>query len=634
MSAPVWPQPASSIARSKARDVAAMSLEELLNVEVTSVSRRPERLSDAPASIFVISAEDIRRSGVTTLPEALRLAPNLHVAQGHASDYSISARGFNNSAANKLLVLIDGRSVYTPLFSGVFWDVQDVLLEDVDRIEVISGPGGTVWGTNAVNGVINVITRSAKETRGGLVAAGAGNREFGGALRYGGTFGDSGSYRVYGKHTDRDATRTASGMTKTDSWHQSQTGFRADWGGARDQFTVQGDVYKGSMGQPLPGTISVTGFALALDTISVSGANLITRWGRTLDSGSSISLQAYFDHTERTVPPTFSENLNIADVQFQHSLARAGMHEVTWGAQYRHAMDRVGNSAIVAFLPARENQTWLSLFAQDEITLHKDLKLTLGVRAERNDYTGYEFLPNARLAWSVAPDHLLWTAATRTVRAPSRLDRDTFVPGAAPFLLTGGATVRSEVANVYEIGYRGRPARQVSYSITAFHADYDHLRTQEIAPSGTSIFFASEMEGETSGLEMWGTYHVLPTWRLRAGFTTLNEKLKLKPGSNDVTAPAAQEGRDPSRTWMVGSSLDLPYRMELDVRARHVSALAIPVVPSYTAVDLRLGWKARRGLDLSITAQNLFDDGHAEFTDPVTRTEFQRAVFFKAVTQF
>lgn len=614
-------------------DLATMSLEELLKVEVTSVSKKPEPLSNAAASIFVITNEDIRRSGATTLPEALRLAPNLHVAQAHASGYMITARGFANSAANKLLVLIDGRSVYTPLFSGVFWDAQDVLLEDVDRIEVISGPGGTLWGTNAVNGVINVITRSSKETQGGLIAAGAGNREFGAAVRYGGTFGANGSYRVYGKHTDRENTRTASGTPKDDAWNRSQLGFRADWGDTRDQFVAQGNAYSGSFGQPLPGTIS-TGVPLALDTIAISGANLRTRWDRRLDDGSNISVQAYFDRTERTVPPTFAEDLNIVDVQFHHSLSPRGMHSVTWGAEYRYAMDRVTNSAIIAFLPARENQTWLSLFGQDELALREDLRLTLGARVERNDYTGYEFLPNARLAWMVTPDHLLWTAATRTVRAPSRLDRDTFVPGAAPFLLAGGPDVRSEIAKVYELGYRGQPAPRMSYSATVFYADYDHLRTQEIAPSGTSLFFGSGMEGHTKGVEMWGSWHVMPTWRLRAGFTALSENLRLKPGSNNVTAPAAQEGRDPRRTWMIRSSHDLFHDTEIDVIARHVAELPTFAVPDYTAVDLRVGWQAQRNLELSVTAQNLFGSGHAEFTDPVTRSAFQRGIFLKMVSRF
>jgi iron complex outermembrane receptor protein len=297
-------------------------------------------------------------------------------------------------------------------------------------------------------------------------------------------------------------------------------------------------------------------------------------------------------------------------------------------------MDRLTNSPIVAFLPARENQTWLSVFAQDEIALKENLFLTLGARIERNDYTGYEFLPNARLAWSVAPHHLLWTAATRTVRAPSRLDRDTFVPGTAPFLLTGGPDVRSETANLYEIGYRGRPVSRLSYSVTAFHADYDHLRTQEIAPSGTSLFFGSGMKGTTDGIETWGTFQASARWRLRGGLTLLDERLRLKSGSNDVTAPRAQEGRDPKRTWMLASSHDLPRRVEVDVRVRYVSELPDPGVPPYTAVDVRLGWTPRADLELSLTGQNLFGSGHAEFTDAVTRTEFQRAVFFKVLSRF
>lgn len=605
-----------------------------MEVEVTSVSKRPERLAEAAASIYVITGDDIRRSGARTLPEALRLAPNLHVAQAHASGYAITARGLNNTAANKLLVLIDGRSVYTPLFSGVFWDVQDVLLEDVERIEVISGPGSTLWGTNAVNGVINVITRSARDTQGTLLAAGAGNREFGGAARYGGSLGSNGGYRLYAKHLDHDHTWTGSGMAKTDAWHKTQAGFRADWGGARDQFTLQGDAYRGSMGQPLPGTISIAGITLALDTIPVSGANLIARWARALEGGSSVSVQAYVDYTERTVPPTFSENLTTTDVQVQHSLRPIGLHTITWGAQYRYARDRVDNSEFVAFLPARVNQTWLSLFAQDEIALSSTVKMTLGARLERNDYTGYEFLPTARLSWALAPDHLLWTAFTRTVRAPSRLDRDTFVPGTPPFLLTGGAPVRSEIAKVYEVGYRGRPLKSLSYSATVFRADYDHLRTQEIAASGTSVFFGSGMEGETTGVEMWALYQVLPTWRLRGGLTFLDERLRLKAGSNDFTAPRAQEGRDPERTWMVASSVDLTHRIELDMRLRYVSALTGPPVPAYSAADLRIGWNVRKDLELSVTGENLFDNGHAEFTDAVTRTEFRRSVFFKILTRF
>jgi len=620
------------------RDLADLSLEELGNIQITSVSKRAERLSDAAASVFVITAEDIRRSGVTNLPEALRLAPNLQVAQVNADGYAISARGFNGSAANKLLVLIDGRSVYTPLFAGVFWDVQDVMLEDVERIEVISGPGGTLWGVNAVNGVVNVITRSAKSTQGGLVAAGVGGRENDVALRYGDSVGADGNYRVYGKYFDRNHTFTADGSTKDDALHRGQAGFRADWDRPGDQFMVQGNAYRGPEGQPLPGAIA-TGASFTLGTISLSGANLTTRWGHALEGGSNVVVQAYYDRTERSVPPTFAETLDIFDVQFQHSMRLAGSHAVVWGGEYRYSFDRLENSSFFAFLPASLNQRWASLFAQDETTLARDLRLTLGARVERNDYTGNEFLPNARLAWKFAPDHLLWTAASRTVRAPSRFDRDPFVPNPPPanppLLLAGGPDFRSEVAKVYELGYRGQPATSISYSVTVFHADYDHLRTQDFAPSGTFLLvLGNGMEGTTNGVEMWGNYQASRTWRLSAGLTGLRETLQLKPGTIDTANSVTQGGQNPAHSWMLRSSLDLPYQSEVDVTVRHVSALANPTVPAYTTGDLRYGWRPRRDLELSVTGQNLFGGEHAEFTAPATRTQFGRSVFFKVLGRF
>jgi len=615
------------------RDLADLSLEELGNIQITSVSKRAERLSDAAASVFVITGEDIRRSGVTNLPEALRLAPNLQVAQVNANGYAISARGFNGSAANKLLVLIDGRSVYTPLFAGVFWDVQDVMLEDVERIEVISGPGGTLWGVNAVNGVVNVITRSAKSTQGGLVAAGVGGRENDGALRYGDSVGADGDYRIYGKYFDRNHTFTANGTTKDDALHRGQAGFRADWDRPGDQFMVQGNAYRGREGQPLPGAIA-TGASFTLGTISLSGANLTTRWGHALEGGSNVVVQAYYDRTERTVPPTFAETLDIFDVQFQHLLRLADSHAVVWGGEYRYSLDRLENSSFFAFLPASVNQRWASLFAQDETTLAKDLRLTLGARVERNDYTGNELLPNARLAWKFASDHLLWTAAARTVRAPSRFDRDPFVPGNPPFLLAGGPDFRSEVAKVYEVGYRGQPATSISYSVTVFHADYDHLRTQDVAPSGTFLVLGNGMEGTTNGVEMWGNYQAARTWRLSAGLTGLRETLQLKPGTIDTANSVAQGGQNPAHSWMLRSSLDLPYQSEVDVTVRHVSALANPEVPAYTTGDLRYGWRPRRDLELSVTGQNLFGGEHAEFTAPATRSQFGRSVLFKVLGRF
>ncbi len=613
-----------------ASNLADMSFEELANIQITSVSKKAERLADAAASVFVITAEDIRRSGAISLPEALRLAPNLQVAQASSSGYAISARGMNgsnSSAPNKLLVMIDGRSVYTPLFSGVFWDVQDVMLEDVERIEVISGPGGILWGVNAVNGVINIITHSAKNTEGPLLIAGAGNSGSDVAFRYGGTLGGDGNYRIYGKRLDRKHTSREDGAEVRDAWHKNQVGFRADWDRPGGQLTVQGNAYSGGIGQPEPGAIAISGVNLALDTISVSGTNLTTRWTHFLEDGANLSFQAYYDRTKRTIPPTFSETLDIVDLQFQHSMQQAGMHSVTWGANYRYSMDRVSNSQYFAFLPADVDQKWASIFAQDEMALRDDLRLTIGARLERNDYTGNEFLPSARLAWKFAPDHMLWTAASRAVRAPSRLDRDAYIPGAPPFLLDGGRNARSEVAQVYEIGYRGKPAARLTYSVTAFHNVYDHLRTQEIAPSGTFLVFANEMEGKASGIEMWSTYQALPSWRLSAGFTALNERLRLKPGSNDIAGPNAS-GKNPEHTWQVRSTWNIAEDRELDFTVRHVAALQDPAVPSYTAVDARFGWQLQPDLELSVTGQNLLDS-HAEYGPVATRSEIPRSIFVK-----
>ncbi|HSV53802.1 MAG TPA: TonB-dependent receptor [Burkholderiaceae bacterium] len=605
--------------------LADMSIEELVNIEITSVSRKAERLADAAASVFVITGEEIRRSGVTTLPEALRLAPNLQVAQSSASSYAINARGLSASS-NKLLVLIDGRSVYTPVHSGVFWDMQDVLLEDVDRIEVISGPGATLWGVNAVNGVINIITQSAKDTQGSLVAAGAGNRGNATAFRHGGTLGADTSYRLYGKYLDHESSKKEDGSKVHDAWHRSQIGFRADWANSNDRWTVLGNAYEGSSAQPVAPSSTV-----ARDTNTFSGTNLAAHWARQLDGGASLSLQAYYDHTKRTVPPIFGQSLGIFDVQAQHALAPAGSHAMVWGMQYRQSRDRNANSVQLAFLPANVNQQWTALFAQDEIRLRENLRLTMGARVEHNDYTGNEFLPSARLAWKLAPDHLLWTAASRTVRAPARLDVDTYSPAQPPFVIAGGPLVRSEVARVFEVGYRGQPAARVSFSATLFRTTYDHLLTLERAPSGV-FTFENKMQGRAHGIEMWGNYQATPRWRLSAGLTALKEKLWLKPGGTALTTPGATAGKDPSHTWTVRSAWNIAADRELDLAVRHVASLSNPSVSAYTALDARFAWKLRPDLELSVTGQNLFSR-HSEYGAVNTRSELPANVFVKLLWQ-
>lgn len=614
-------------------DLTELSLQDLMKIEITSVSKRAQPLSDAAASIFVITRDDIRRSGATSLPEALRLAPNLEVARASAYGYAISARGFNDSSTNKLLVLIDGRSIYTPLFGGVFWDVQDLMLEDIERIEVISGPGGTLWGTNAVNGVINIITRTADATQGQLVSAGAGTRESNAAIRHGGTIGTNGRYRVYARYYDGHDTETAAGSAKDDSINRLQVGFRSDWRRGSDELTFLGNAYRGTEGQPLPGTVVLEGIELDLGIIPLSGVNLLGRWKRPLQNGD-VTVQAYYDRTERTVPPTFAETLDIFDVQIQHTTQLGSRHSFSWGGGYRQSHDELANGVIFGFLPADLTQKWVSGFAQDEIALSDRLRATAGLRIEHNDYTGRELLPNVRLAWKQNDAHLFWGAASRAVRAPARLDRDAFVPSSPPFLLAGGADVRSEIGNVFELGYRGQAAAAVTLSATAFHTVWDHLRTQELAPSQTHYIFGSGMEGTTTGVEVWASYQPTTWWRVTGGFRGLHQDLTIKDWSNDAAAVANQEGRDPARTWRLRSSFDVSKRGEVDVMLRHVSELSLPVVPSYTAMDVRFGWRVRPDLELSLTGQNLLGDGHGEFTDVTYRTELRRGVFFKLVKTF
>ncbi|MES3022603.1 MAG: TonB-dependent receptor [Pseudomonadota bacterium] len=607
-------------------DIADLSIEELSNIQITSVSKKPERIADAAAAVFVITADDIRRAGARSVAEALRLAPNLQVAMVSASAHAITARGLNgsnNSSPNKLLVLIDGRSVYSPLFSGVFWDVQDVLLEDIERIEVVSGPGGTLWGVNAVNGVINITTRAAGQSKGALLALAAGERGSEAAFRYGKGDAD-GAWRVYGKALGRRHGERADGRDNEDAWHKNQIGFRADWTRGADRFSLHGDAYTGSEGQPEPGTISVDGTALKLGMVNMSGANLSGQWRHALDGGASLSVQAYLDHSKRSVDPTYAETLNIVDLQFQHTLRELGRHSLVWGASARHARDRVSNGEVVAFLPGNVNQNWTSLFAQDEIRLGESVRATLGARIERNVYTGNEFLPTLRLAWKAAPNHALWAGASRTVRAPSRLDADAFIPARPPYLLQGGPGVRSELATVFELGYRGQPSPALSWSATLFHNDYKHLRTLELDPGMTFLTFGNQMKGKASGIEMWGTWQMAQRWRLSAGLFGLHQRLTLLPGAFDTAAPQASR-KDPSHTAQLRASFSVSDDKEFDVALRRVGKLDNPAVPAYTALDMRFGWQLGPSLSLALSGQNL-TGGHGEYGPLATRIEVPRSV--------
>lgn len=604
-------------------DIAELSLEELANIQVTSVSKRSESLSAAAASIFVITGNDIRRAGATSLPEALRLAPNLQVARVDARNYAVTARGYSSPFENKLLVLVDGRTVYSPLFSGVFWDVQDVVLDDVERIEVISGPGATLWGANAVNGVINIITKSSAATQGALLTTTLGKEARDGAVRYGGKLGGAGHYRAYAKHAENDDTHAAAGATSPTGWHRDQAGFRTDWG---DGITVQGDVYDARLRQA------------NTRNIEVSGANLLGRVARTFADGSSATVQLYWDHTERDQPNAFHERLDTFDLQLQHAVRLDGNHHVVWGGGYRLGHDRVENGPLFGFLPGTLNLRWANVFAQDEIALRDDLRLTAGLKVEDNNYTGVEVLPTLRLAWSPRPASLVWTSLSRAVRAPSRIDRDLYSPirppvmnGVPQYAVAGGPGFDAETANVFELGYRARPTASLSYSTTLFFSRYDRLRTLEPNPSGPGSVFENLADGLTRGIEAWATWQVADAWRLSGGGVVQRIGTALQPGSRDLSGTTGLFTSDPTHYWQVRSSYDIGTGQDLDVTLRHVGALPRPGVPAYTAVDARWGWRIRRGVELSIIGQNLFDPRHAEFGAPATRSEYERSLAVRVV---
>ena len=591
-----------------------LSLEELANLQITSVSRRSERLSDAAASVYVITAEAIRRSGASSLPQALRLAPNLQVAQVDANQYAISARGFNNAIGNKLLVLIDGRTAYTPFYSGVFWDQQDLVLADVERIEVISGPGATLWGANAVNGVINVITRTARDTQGPLVSVEGGAKEGQAIGRYGGRLGDSGHWRIYAKRLERQDTRTRAGVAVGDGWDERQAGFRYDWSAAQDTVTVQGDAYsaKGqTRGSP----------PLVFTPLQVGGSNLLARWSRQLAPDSALAVQAYYDSSRRDDAVLYRPHEDISDIEFQHGFAAEGQ-QLLWGAGYRQARDDLEPGFFFGFRPSHSTLTWSNLFVQDDIHVASTIELTLGLKVERNDFTGSELLPSLRLAWKPATEQLLWTALSRAVRAPSPLDRDILLPPRPPYLIDGGPNFEAEVAYVAELGWRAKPTDTISYSATLFQNWWERLRSGQPPPEA---HVQNMIAGTTSGFEAWGSWQATPAWRLTAGFNVLSENLHVEAGSTDPVGPSAL-GNDPHGQWSLRSSFDIDPTQELELALRHVGVLPTPRVPAYYATDLRYGWRVRPGWTFSVVGRNLFGAPHPEFEAAPGRSVIARSL--------
>lgn len=629
-----------------------LSLEALLDIEVTSVSKRPEKLSEAASAIQVITGSDIRRSGASSIPEALRLANNLHVAQKGSHAWSISARGFNTDSANKLLVLMDGRTVYTPLFSGVFWDVQDYLLEDIDRVEVISGPGGTLWGANAVNGVINITSKSAKETQGVYVEGGGGTelRGFGG-VRYGGTLTSNVFFRVYGKYFDRDGAVFPDGSDAPDSWKMGRGGFRMDAECAsQNTFTLQGDYYGGDE------NISTGGKA------RVGGGNILGRWTRVFSEDSDMSLQLYYDRTHLDIPVPANafapagrlvDDLDTYDVDFQHRFRLSARNQFIWGLGYRFTHDEVENAPGLAFFPTTLDQHLFSGFVQDEITLVPErLKVIIGTKLEHNDYTGLEVVPSARIVWTPTERQTVWTAVSRAIRAPSRIDRDIRLPtpGAAPVvenLLIGGADFESETVIAYELGYRAQLGSNFSASLATFFNNYDDVRSTSLSPPDPvfglpfPLFYENNLEGQTYGFELSVDYRMLDWWRLRGGYTFLEADIHVKPGRADFNN-ALNETADPRHQFSLRSSMDLPGNLELDAGLRWVDSFqfnnsSVPdTVPSYFELDVRLAWRPTKNLEVSIVGQNLLHDHHLEYViaSPNPREEIERSVYGKLTWRF
>ncbi len=610
---------AASIPAARAQSVEALgklSIEELAHVEVTSVTKSPEPLSQAAASVYVITADDIIRSGATTLPEVLRLAPNLEVARLNAYNWAITARGFNSPESdNKLLVLIDGRSVYSPLADTVFWDAVDVPLDNIERIEVISGPGGTLYGANAVNGVINIITKDSHDTQGGLADVGAGTMDRAGTLRYGGRIGNNATYRVYGYGFDRGSTRPySSSDASNDAFFGGQSGFRVDGNRGANAYTIEGDLYD---------------HGIADGGGHLWGGNLNGYWSRRLENGSTVKLQAYYENDNQAVP-SVSEKLATYDVQGQQNVT-LGPNRLVWGVEARAWQEGLFSPGPFLFAQPTKSLYLANAFAQDEFSLRQNLILTLGLKAEYYTYTGVAPLPSVRLGWQATPNVFLWSAVSRAIRTPSRIDRELEDPG----FLAPSPTFQSEKLTAYELGYRGQPTDRTSLSISAYYNVYDDLRTDAFTNGGLPIVLMNGLAGDTYGIEAWATYSVFDWWRLKPGVDWLHKNLDLQPGATDFSE-LQSAGQDPAYQAQLRSEMNLSATVELDAALRDVGEVSRSQVPSYVEADLRVAWHASPKTTLEIDGFNLLHAYHLEVFDPSTSPPryIPRSVFVRVRTSF
>ncbi len=646
---------------STAVDLTQLSFEELGQIKVTSVSKKSESLSGAAAAVHVITQDDLRRSGVTSLAAALRMAPGLDVAQANARQWAISARGFNDIFANRLLVLMDGRTLYTPLFSGVFWDETDTVLEDVDRIEVIRGPGATLWGANAVNGVINIITKSAKETSGTLMSAGGGLEERGfGAARYGGRLGTNTYYRVYGKYINRDEATLSTGAGAGDSWGKSQGGFRVDSEPApMNRLTLQGDYYSEDWGGRIRRhSVSPPGMYSDPVQANSAGGNLLGRWTHELSSESELSIQTYYDRTDRNFG-IGGEIRNTVDLDAQYRFHLGERHEIIWGAGYRYSVDDVAGSPDFEMDDPSVGLQLGSTFVQDELALIPErLSLTAGTKLEHNDFTGFEVQPSVRLAWTPDEHHTLWASISRAVRTPSRAERGVhlyadppqFAPvSPLPILVpgVGNPAFESEELLAAEIGLRVGVHPRLSVDVAAFYNDYDRLYSVDLLPIelrrspsaqpylAFPITDGNALYGETYGAELSATWQPVDHWRLRAQYTFLRMNLHTRGSSPSVSEES--EGESPRHQASLWSDLDLGRHVEWGVGLRYVDALWAQRISAYTELETRLAWKPTPNCELSLVGRNLFDPHHQEFSPFLffsRDVEVDRAVYAKVTFRF
>lgn len=642
-------------AQEKPNDLSSKSIEDLMNIEVTSVSRKEQKISQVAAAIFVITPEDIRRSGATNIPDLLRMVPGLDVAQINASNWAISARGFNLQFANKLLVLIDGRAVYTPLFGGVYWDAQDVPLEDIERIEVIRGPGGTVWGANAVDGVINVITKSSADTQGGLVTLGGGIQQQGfGTLQYGGKFTDS-TYRIFTKYENDSQFPNLSGQDGYDDHHLLHGGFRADTKlSKKDSLTTQGDIYTGEEGGTIvhaaffpPENINVQRLA------TLSGGDILTRWTHTFSSRSDTTLQFYFDKYTRNGEES-NEARNTIDFDFQNHITLGARHDLIWGAGYRHTWDHTVGTIDQAFRPADKAAELFDAFVQDQIALKPDrVSLYFGTKLENNYFSGFDLEPSVRLSWTPSPRRSFWGAISRASRTPSRRDIglsavEAALPGPSAVLLRGNPNFGSEHIIAYEAGYRTQISSRLSFDATAFINDYTSLESIEPLPAFFDPnfnpplvvhpqSFGNKMHGTTEGVEAFAKWKLTDRWTLNPGYSYLQMHLHLDTDSLDTFSVADVQGSNPVHQAQLLSHLELSKNISWDANAYFVGRLPAQFVASYTRLDSQLTWRLAERVELNIVGQNLIHDHHAEFNDQlqsVNSSLIKRSAYAKLTWHF